>query len=424
MINSLKNQLQNKIGKKIQSRGDCEFIANAILETLDIEISYNTIRRLYGLAPATIPQPKTLNTIAQFLGFKNYAHFTLSKHQTGKTDLSQLVYNIVHRGDQTEIINLVKSTRRSTENFTLFTVILFRELLHHNDIKLLRKLLDLDELQFDKFTYSEVLYFGNSIGLLLRNYPERGKELLFKSNFIHNVYLIFVDYSKLNGYYGDWTEQINLKAPSKAIGIFTSSILEFRKFLNLKKPNFPHDKLLYSKKLNPILCSRLIALKLMSTDTTRHQKILKKYFTIHTKKSLLMDYSHELFTSAILTKNRDLMKFLIHKIDWHAETSFYYHKYHLNSFYLMAMFYYRLTGNNREETRFEQLFNLENCVYSYQEFINLLFLIFRFDQANSPKLKNAFQLKYMTLSKKLNYPLFSEKYLVSYFQELPFQVYD
>ena len=144
MINSLKNQLQNKIGKKIQSRGDCEFIANAILETLDIEISYNTIRRLYGLAPATIPQPKTLNTIAQFLGFKNYAHFTLSKHQTGKTDLSQLVYNIVHRGDQTEIINLVKSTRRSTENFTLFTVILFRELLHHNDIKLLRKLLDLD----------------------------------------------------------------------------------------------------------------------------------------------------------------------------------------------------------------------------------------------------------------------------------------
>ena len=88
------------------------------------------------------------------------------------------------------------------------------------------------------------------------------------------------------------------------------------------------------------------------------------------------------------------------------------------------MFYYRLTGNNGEETRFEQLFNLENCVYSYQEFINLLFVIFRFDQANSPKLKNAFQLKYMILSKKLNYPLFSEKYLVSYFQELPFQVYD
>ncbi len=417
MINTLKNQLQIKIGKKIQSRGDCELIANAILETLDIEISYNTIRRLFGLVPSTTPHPRTLDTIAQFLGYKNYIHFTQYNHQKEKTDFSQLVFSLVYRGDHEEIINLVKSKRLSTENFSLFAVILIRELLHLRNIELLNKLIDLDEFQFDKFTYSEVLYFGNSIGLLIRQYPQFGKTMLYKPNFISNVYLIFVDYSSLNGYYGDWTKQINRKPPVKEIGIFTSSILEFRKFLNLKIPNFPHNNLLYSKKLNPILCSRLLALKLMSTDTNQHQKIVEKYFAIHNKKSLLMDYSHELFTSSIVTKNLILMKFLISQMELHTETSFYYHKYHLNSFYLMAVFYFRFVGNQKEKNRFEQLFSLDNCTFSYQEFINLLLLIYQFDKANLPELKNDFRVNYLNLSHKLKYPLFSEKYLESYFQK-------
>ena len=416
MINSLKIQLEKKIGKKIQSRGDCELIALAILETLDIEISYNTIRRLYGLAPATTPQPKTLNTIAKFLGFKNYLHFTLANDQSEKTDISQLVYKIVHRDNHIEIINLIQRTRKSNENFTLFAVILIRELIHANNYKLLSKILDLDEFDFDKFTYSEVLYFGNSIGLLLRKYPEIGKKLLFKPNFIHNIYLIFVDYSNLNGYYGDWTEQINVKAPIKEVRIFASAILEFRKFLNLKKPDFNHTDLLYSQKLNPILCSRLLALRLLSTHSNQQQKILENYYAIHSKISLFMDYSHELFVSSILTKNVQLMQFLIERIDFKTTSNLYYHKYHLNAFYLMATFYYRLTGDSSAATQFEQKFSLENCVYSYEEFTQILLLIYYHDSTPSSKQKKAHKLKYKTLNKQFNYPYLSEDFLMNYFK--------
>ena len=76
MITELKKEVESKFGKKIEKRGDCEMISNAILEFLDIEISYNTLRRLYGLAPYTKPNTKTLNTLAQFVGYNNYYHFS------------------------------------------------------------------------------------------------------------------------------------------------------------------------------------------------------------------------------------------------------------------------------------------------------------------------------------------------------------
>ena len=38
--------VQSYIKRPIRTRGDCELISNVILETLNLDISYNTIRRL------------------------------------------------------------------------------------------------------------------------------------------------------------------------------------------------------------------------------------------------------------------------------------------------------------------------------------------------------------------------------------------
>ena len=59
MIEILKKELEDKIKRPVRTRGDCELISNAILETLNLDISYNTLRRLYGLAPYTKPNNKT-----------------------------------------------------------------------------------------------------------------------------------------------------------------------------------------------------------------------------------------------------------------------------------------------------------------------------------------------------------------------------
>ena len=51
-----------------------------------------------------------------------------------------------------------------------------------------------------------------------------------------------------------------LQKITKEIRIFTAAVLEFRKFLNNKHINSKADNLLYTNDLNPILCSRLLAL--------------------------------------------------------------------------------------------------------------------------------------------------------------------
>lgn len=415
MISELKIQIEKKIGTKIENRGDCELLSNAILDVLEIDLSYNTIRRFYGLAPYTKPNSKTLNTLTQFIGYKNYAHFSQNYEYNQKIDLSQITYKAISVGDEVGIINLVTKTKKSPENFIGFIVLLIRELFHNKNYGLVDDLFKLDALSFNSFSYSEVLYIGNSLGLFLRKKPKIESILLKNTNFLDCVYLTFVDYSSLNGYYGEWTETIKHNKPENKIALFSSAILEFKSFLNQKPVKHIEDDLMYSTQLHPILCSRLLALKLLVIDTGNTIETLNAYFEVHADKTKVIDYAFELFTTAILTKNFLLMKYLIEKLNLYTSKEFYYQKHHLNSFYLMCMFYFKHTKNSTEEKKYNSLFSINNCRYSYEEFITLLYQVYVFRTTKIGPKKELIKKKYSALRDQLNYPYFSESYLLNYF---------
>ena len=418
MIDVLKKLIEEKITRSVKSRGDCELISNAILETLDIDISYSTIKRFFGLSPLTKPNKKTLNTFAQFVGYKNYAHFIQNYAYKKKINLHQIVYKAVSVEDEEAIIHLVIETKKSSESFVDFIVLLTRELFHNKNYKLLDEILKLKALDFNSFSYSEVLYFGNSIGLLLRKQAEIDPILLNNTNFLKCIYSTFVDYSSLNGYYGEWTEIINRNQPKIEITLFTTSLLEFRSFLNNKKLKELDEDLIYNKNLHPILCSRLLASKLLVNDNSNpinKTEILDAYFKVHSKKSSFVDYSYELFTTAILTKNYVLMKYLIEKTNLNTTIEFYYQKSHLNSYYLMSIFYFKYTQNSLEEKRHNRLFSINDCMYSYEDFITILYHIYVFGSTKIGSKKDRIKKEYIQLSKQLNYPYFSESYLLNYF---------
>ena len=123
MIDILKKELEKKIGRSITNRGDCELLSNIILEVMDIEISFNTLRRLYGIIPSTNPNKKTLNTLAQFLGYKNYFHFTQNYNYKEKIDLTEIIYNTLAENDPEEIINIVNKTKNNNQDFITMIII-------------------------------------------------------------------------------------------------------------------------------------------------------------------------------------------------------------------------------------------------------------------------------------------------------------
>lgn len=415
MIHILKNKVEEKIGTKIKNRGDCELLSNAILDVLDIDISYNTFRRLYGLVPSTKPNSKTLNTLALFIGYNSYVHFVQNYNTEDRKTLSQSVFKAVNNFNDDEIISLVKKIKRSGDDFPSFVLILIRELLHDKNFKLINKIFNLKELAFASFSYSDVLFIGNSIGLLFRKNYYFDTDLLKNINFLQCVFLTFVDYSSINGYYGEWAAYINQHIKIKETKLFTTALLAFKKLLNNQKVTHPFNDEPFDTSINPILNSRLLSVKIFTTKEHEILEVLNQYAKTHKKKAGLTDYYFELVKSAILTKNIILMKFIIETLKTDRRFELYYQKRHLNSFYLMCAYYYKLTNKKTEQKKYAKLFNIDETWFSYQDYLKLLHLVYLYADAKKITVKNELLKVYLELSKKFNYPYFSKAYILNYF---------
>jgi hypothetical protein len=413
LIDILKKEIEAKIGKKVTNRGDCELVSNVILETLGLEISYSTIRRFYGLVNETKPNNKTLNTLAKFVGYKNYIHFSQNYSYKQKIDLSDIIYKTVSENDSENIINLVIKTKNSSEDFVSLIIILIRELWHNENHDLINRIFRLKELNFNSFSYYEALKIGNSIGLLIRKKSKIDLQLLNNINFLECVFIIFVDYSSLNKYYGDSLEIIKKNNVREDITLFSTAVLEFKNFINNKVFNPINVNATYKKQLHPILSSRILSLELLSADQKKKLGILNAYHTSHLIKGNLTSHYYELFTTSILLKNTEIMFFLISKINLKVE--FYFQKTHLNSFYLMCLFYYKLIGDVENETKFLKSFKLSECRDSYKEFLTLILHVYLYNNTNEKTKKRNIKAQYKILSKKLNYPYFSDAFLLNYF---------
>ena len=413
MIKELKSEIEKKIGKKVTSRGDCELVSLAILEMIDETISYNTIRRLFGLSPYVKPNKNTLNVLSRFIGYKNYYDFTDNYEFKERTKLLETTYVYLFEENDEKTLELVISAKKRHEDFPGFITILIRELIYEEKYSLINEIFNLEEMKFSNFSYTDIVFIGNSIGLLLRKKQEVNELLQTNINFLNCVYLTFVDYSSLNSYYGNWTLNINNSKSTKEIDVFSTAILRFRIFLNNTDIKEMDEKLIFSRELNPILCSRLVSTLFISNKAIDISKVLTKYYSFHLKNKFSTDYFYELFTTSILLKNKDIMNYIMEKMELNIK--FYYQKYHLNSYYLMSAFYYKLSKNKKDAKNVFKKFHLNVVRPSYLDYIKLLYLIYLFDDTNEMKKKYEIKNEYLKISRKLNYPFFSENYLINYF---------
>ena len=222
-----------------------------------------------------------------------------------------------------------------------------------------------------------------------------------------------MDYSSLNKYYGEALEIIKKNNIRYDMTLFSSALLEFRNFLENKNVDVITIKASNTKRLHPILSGRILSLNLLSAEPNKTLEILNAYHKSISSKGNLSSYYYELFTTSILLKNIEIMSFLISRTSLKVE--FYYQKSHLNSFYLMSLFYYKLTGDKENETKIIKFFKLSECRYSYEEFIDLLYLVYLYNNTTTSAHKKKIKAWYQSLSEKLNYSYFSEDFLLTYF---------
>ena len=75
-IELLKENIERKFGSAIDNVAALKRLLVNVNRNLDSELSYNTLRRFFGFLPATKPNIKTLNSLSQYLGFKDFHSFS------------------------------------------------------------------------------------------------------------------------------------------------------------------------------------------------------------------------------------------------------------------------------------------------------------------------------------------------------------
>jgi|TARA_R110000737_G_scaffold268624_2_gene276021 hypothetical protein len=417
MIETLKKLTLKNAGFELKGRGDCEVLSHLILEKTDEFISYNTLRRMFGLVAYVKPSINTLNTLARFNGYKNYVDFIkITPSLVYWTEKEKLYQNISK--NQHDILEYIQSNDFTNESKLDFVISFCRELIYTKKTSLLKEFFQSTFFTNNQFTYSEILHFGNSIGRLLMDYPEIGAEILQYPNFLNFVYCIYVDYNNINGYYGDWNQLVLEKSKELHLTAFSESIYQLKNYLNGNEVTYENLNELDKSTLHPILIGRIYSIKIITSGyrfEDLNQLILKHYKPDDNK--ILYDLFYEPIFIALMTKNFQLMKDIIKILSSHKMTFEYYHEEHRNNFELMSLIYQQSISNNSPKKPKQILSKVaRDHKYSYRYVITLFELILSYHLGNKNEQKmlvNQFNERALTL----NYPLFTENYLLNYFQE-------
>jgi hypothetical protein len=416
MFELLKKHTTKKAGFEMNNRGDCELLSALILEVTDIHISYNTLRRFFGLDNYVKPSKSTLDALAKFNGYDDYVQFLTNNPLEAYWIQKEKLYGILHLGPET-IINYLNQLDLNSKDTLDIIISLCRELVYLNKIEDLDIILRSNFFNQIKFNYSELLHFGSSVGILFQN-NKATKQILTNNTFLNNVYCIFVDYSQLNGYYGGWTEYIIENNSDSQIRSFSMAIRQLKNYLNNKPIVYSEFKAIDSSKFHPILKGRLYSIKILCEGYLNEEISLMFYEILQrNSKDFVWDYFYELIFTAILSRNFLLMAAIKTILSKQKINTKYYQDQHQKIYQLMCEYYncwFNYECLKGIQIKNQELMSFE-YKYGYNEIIQLFITILNYHYEAGSKERHL--KKFLTQSKKLNYPLFSKNYLINYFEK-------
>lgn len=425
MINELKVEIEKKFNRSIIDRGSCEALAQDIYEHNGIMISYNTLRRFFGLAEFRKPRESSLDLLANYCGFNSYKNFCHRFTDKNTWPTWERMFIVLSLGNTDELIDLLVLKKRQREDFSVSLSFCLRELITKRDTKSLLKLFREPAFQFSKLSYDEILQIGIVVRVGFRDFLDDDFEtsLLLEPNFRDLVVKIFVDYSQLFGSYGRWItfllSQDNLDDETKT---FIGCVNAWRSLLMNKKPDDQTLGLIPELDLNqhPILFGRIFGIKiLISQDETEHHSLIN---TMHARISkeahLITELLYEPRVQSLVFPTTKLGKIIR---DFEKNKTSVKQKYHFSHVAVHQVYQVSLAINNKQYMKATNLLNnIDQQVirHSYQEFIAVYTSFFKFVLAQKQQQKNTPQLQQEFLQKrhKIICPLFTDAYFEDYFK--------
>lgn len=414
MIEILKKKTIQKCGFSMNSLGDCQKLSNHILEFQDDFISYNTLRRFFGVIHNdSKPSLNTLNILSKFNGYKDYNSFSVLFKFENKWKVQNDIYELIDNKNSCLLIEKLKFVLKNNNDGVSLVVQVIRELFIQDNIELIIDIFKLDELKMKNFNYDEVIHFANGIGNILRNKNidiSKITNLLDLKNYRDLVMSVFVDYSHLNGYYIAQIEYISSSSNTDSTVDFCKCIQNLHVFLNNKKPM--NNDIQLNDNFHPILKSRIISQNLLQKKHNRVE-LVSSYCQNIGYSNLRIEHFYELIITSMVCKDLSIMHFIIKIIEKFEDEIYLYQIRHSQHFVLMKSLYFSAIGEKKLFNESITNFSFDLVSNSYKQFINIFFLISKYNIVNSSD-KISILNEYELITKQLGYPLFDTNYIESY----------
>ena len=413
---NLKKITEKKIGFNITNLNDSKRLSEIMLITHDLSLNYNTIRRFFGVVKSVKASNYTLDTLAIFNGYKSYNDFLIKFGLQFQWKSELLVIELIHEKRNKELLKFINEEIHLKNEFYIIFIQIIRELILTKNYKLLVKIFKLKQTQQIYFSFDSLILIGMSIGKLLKKINLENTEshkLLLLKNFQDLVITINVDYSNLNTYYEKVISLIYKNSKRKDLLEFCKGVLNVNIYLQNKK-NQQFYTLTYDDNFHPILKSRIYSQHIL-TNKIDLINTLENYFILNKKEDKLpIEYFFEIIFSSILTKNFKVMDWIIKKVNSHRNYNQFFKFEHYQNFIFMKLLFHRKNNDSLSIDNILEYFTFNDFNRSYRGVIDQYIYIFKHHTNNFNKENNYLDL-YLKNSEKMNLPLFTKKYLLTYF---------
>tara|TARA_B110000003_G_C16606722_1_gene517841 strand:- start:524 stop:1765 length:1242 start_codon:yes stop_codon:yes gene_type:complete len=412
MEKKLRDITVEKIGFKIKSLKDSKRLSQIIAKENDIDISYNTIRRFFGIVKNVQASNFTLDTLSKFNGFDNYSDFMVNFKLKNKWSEEFEISKIIHKSMDDQLLKYIEDNLSHTRSFNLKLIQIIRELLLIGNFNLIRRIFELKKMNANNFNYDDKVLMGMSIGYLVSVVNVKNKmfnKLILNENFQDLIITIFVDYGSLRTYYSDIIKIIHKKGSRKDVRVFCEGILNLNMYLNKEKSESFYI-LKEENDFHPILKSRIFSQYLLMEDSKIIMK-LKDYYQKNLVNGLIpIECLFEINFTTILTRNFEVMEWIIKKIKPDTDYTFFYKYEHYNNFLFMKLIYYTKINDHEKIAAIDKNLIIKRF-QSYEEMALLYHNICKYKWDKN----NKYLEEYLTIAKQVNPEFFTKKYFLNYF---------
>jgi hypothetical protein len=119
MIEELKREVEQTLGRKVLKRGDCELLADDLYQKTGTVVSYNTFRRLFGIIEYRKPRESTLDALSVYIGFESFQDFTKRFSEVDTWPVWEHLYVMLSEGNSNEILRYLYYRKRQQDQFTI-----------------------------------------------------------------------------------------------------------------------------------------------------------------------------------------------------------------------------------------------------------------------------------------------------------------